>query len=500
MKKTLLIGLFAAFLGGFLLQLSSDQSDSTQMQANVLLSIREEQEEDSQKWRTADRFKYELIDKGDEIIYLDPGEEKTLSLTIKNTGKSKWYFDEEIEQKLVLGVIAPTTGENFFDSSKLLIEDSDGKTAIAPSDSTTIEIPIKAPAAPGVYKEEVKPLINDLRWLSENNGEKITWYFVVGGDFTQSYAYENSEALQNSLNVVIPQNGLKEITLKLKNTGETSWYDSGPFPIKLVTEDERAVQNFMLTESVVADLQERVVNPGETGTFRFEITPPTTQAADENPSYTLPLKLSIPGLLTFATQPINLNITVSNKVVALTFDDGYGDINPFIDVLNEQGVRGTFFILGVVAQARPDEMKRIVNEGHLLANHSYDHPDFRGLSASEIRWQLDAGRQAIITATDGYDPYPYFRYPYGARNASTDSTLTNDGWYWYNWTNGTGDFNYHESTSAGRSHILYYATAYPPERAIVLMHIISRSTLAVLPDIIASYREKGYAFVTVDEL
>lgn len=496
MKKTLLIGLFAAFIGGFLVQL---QSDSTQMQANVLLSIREEQEEDSQKWRTADRFKYELIDKGDEVIYLDPGEEKTLNLTLKNTGKSKWYFDEGIEQKLVLGVLTPTTREDFFDSSKLLVEDSDGKTSIAPYDSTTIEIPIKAPAVPGIYKEEIKPLIDGLKWLSENDKEKIVWYFVVGGDFTQSYAYELSNGetqSQGALNITIPKNGSKEVTLKLKNTGETSWYDDGPFPIKLVTEDEKAVQNFMLTESVVADLQENTVNPGETGTFRFEINAPASDVT----SYTLPLKLSIPGLLTFATPPVNLNITVSNKVVALTFDDGYGDIGPFIDVLNEQGVRGTFFMLGVVAQNRPDEMKRIVDEGHLLANHSYDHPDFRGLSAGEIRWQLDAGRQAIIDATGGYDPAPYFRYPYGARSSATDAVLTNDGWYWYQWTNGTGDFNYHENTAAGRSHILYYATAYPPERAIVLMHIISRSTLAVLPDIIQYYKDNGYAFVTVDEL
>jgi peptidoglycan/xylan/chitin deacetylase (PgdA/CDA1 family) len=145
-------------------------------------------------------------------------------------------------------------------------------------------------------------------------------------------------------------------------------------------------------------------------------------------------------------------------------------------------------------------MKAIIESGHLLASHSYIHPNFNTLSTSEIRNQLNTTRDAIINSTGGYDPYPYFRYPGGDHSQRTDAVLAEDGWEFFHWTNGTGDFKYRANTSAGRSHILYYATAGAPDKAIVLLHTMSKSTLAVLPDIINWYRDRGYAFVTVDQL
>ena len=156
-------------------------------------------------------------------------------------------------------------------------------------------------------------------------------------------------------------------------------------------------------------------------------------------------------------------------------------------------------MLGCVAQQNPDAMRRIVNEGHLLASHSYCHPDFRTLSADQIRWQLSETRK-IMQEITGYDVFPYFRYPYGAMNEKTHAVLKEEGWKYFHWTQSTGDYKHHGNTSEGRKQIFYYSTLNPPEQSIVLMHIISKSSLAILPEIIKWYRDHGYVFVTVDEL
>jgi peptidoglycan-N-acetylmuramic acid deacetylase len=235
--------------------------------------------------------------------------------------------------------------------------------------------------------------------------------------------------------------------------------------------------------------------PGETANFVFNISAPS-----EKGSYEIGMKLAIQDFFEFtASEPLIWGIDITTKVVALTFDDGYGDIDAFIDVLNEEGVKGTFFMLGYVAQANPEEMKRIVEEGHLLASHSVDHADFRTLGADSILWELNTTRDIMKEAT-GYDVYPYFRYPYGAHNSGNDAVLKDAGWKYFQWTNGTGDWKFHENTSYGRDYVYKYATLNPPDQAVVLMHVISQSTLAALPDIIDWYRDNGYTFVTVDEL
>ena len=501
MKKITALALFAIAASLLLVNLDGDISKLLKTQTLIENSDQDqvpEEEEDLSKYSITQRYRYEVSDQGKNPIYIDPDEEKNFTLTLKNTGKASWDLTEDAENYLVLGTYYPNNRESrlynenadeWLDPTRISIEDENDKEKIKPKQTLTFEFETKAPTSPGVYREEFLPLLSGLKWL---NTEKISWDIVVGGDFTQSYDYEIDD---QSSATTLPINGTKEVEITLENTGETPWYNDGPFPIKLVTEDEKSTQALNIDYAVVAEMKESFVQPGETATFELNLTSPGTTG-----SHQLILKLAIPGLFTLDAKPITYTITVSDKLVALTFDDGYGDIDAFLDVLNEENTKATFFMLGVVAQNNPEAMKRIVNEGHLLACHSYDHPDFRGLSASSIRWQMQACRDAIIEATDGYDPYPYFRYPYGARNAATNSVLEQDGWQNFHWTNGTGDFKYHASSSAGRSHILYYSTLNPPARANVLMHIISRSSLAVLPDIIARYKDMGYALVTVDEL
>lgn len=451
---------------------------------------------------SAKSYKYEIVEQNTDIIYLSPGEEKDIDLSLKNTGESEWDLSADAENRFVLGTYLPRNRESLFyndssgewkDATQIYIKDKDGKETISQNETVDFSFSIKAPENPGFYRENFTPFIVGLKGL---NNSIITFDIVVEGDFSESYDYEIVEKKEIKH---IGTNSTKEIELTIKNTGKVSWYQTASFPIKLIVDEDtdallfKPLEGWESNEIIANIIAKLEVKPGEMASFIFEITSPA-----EKGEYEFGTKLAIEELFVFP-EPIIWDINVRDKVVALTFDDGYGEIGPFLDILKEEDVKATFFMLGVVAQAKPDDMKRIVEEGHQLANHSYDHPDFRTLSEDSMKWQLDTTRD-IMKEITGIDPYPYFRYPYGAHGNSSDAVLASEGWQYFNWTNGTGDYKFHEDSAHGREHVYYFATLNPPDKAIVLMHIISKSTLGTLPDIIDWYRDHDYAFVTVDEL
>lgn len=86
------------------------------------------------------------------------------------------------------------------------------------------------------------------------------------------------------------------------------------------------------------------------------------------------------------------------KLLAITFDDGPGKYTgALLDGLAERGVHATFFVNGVNASGWPETLKRIVNEGHQLANHTYNHKNLNTCSAQTVAYEISAV-QALITA------------------------------------------------------------------------------------------------------
>ncbi len=103
-------------------------------------------------------------------------------------------------------------------------------------------------------------------------------------------------------------------------------------------------------------------------------------------------------------------------VVYLTFDDGPGPDTPkFLDLLAEHGAKATFFVTGRAVTTNPDTARRIVEDGHLIANHTWNHPRLSALSDAGIRSEFVRTTEVIETTT-GVTPTCY-RPPYGATNA-----------------------------------------------------------------------------------
>jgi peptidoglycan/xylan/chitin deacetylase (PgdA/CDA1 family) len=186
----------------------------------------------------------------------------------------------------------------------------------------------------------------------------------------------------------------------------------------------------------------------------------------------------------------------TRKVIALTFDDGWSARNGhlILNILERERVPATFFINGVYLAADPDLWREVAEDGFVAGNHTYFHHDVTKMSQAAIIRDLQWNAR-IWKAVTGQTMAPIFRPPYGARNAASDRAAAIAGYpdviLWDHPMNDTyrlSDYRLLRNAIAGRP------------GSIVLMHIGPDATPRVLTKVIASYRIRGYTFVTIPQL
>ena len=185
----------------------------------------------------------------------------------------------------------------------------------------------------------------------------------------------------------------------------------------------------------------------------------------------------------------------TEKVMTLTFDAGSdtGYAAQILDTLANKGVKASFGMTGTWAQANPALVRRMVNEGHHLINHSWDHPHFPEISTAERVSQLSRTEDLVHTLT-GVWMKPYFRPPFGEYDQATLTDLAANG-YTINvmWTTDTMGWD-----GATSSQILQKVLAEARPGGIVLMHVGAASQdAAALPAMIDQLRARGYRLQTV---
>ncbi len=189
------------------------------------------------------------------------------------------------------------------------------------------------------------------------------------------------------------------------------------------------------------------------------------------------------------------------KRVALTFDDGPdARYTPAIlDVLREQGVPASFFMIGNQIERYPEVVQRINAEGHLLASHSFTHANFGRLAPEEALFEIHSTEWAVFSLT-GRLP-ALFRAPYGEISEENMKMLIALGYKNIFWSVDTLDW-----TLKDPDQVLVNALSNTRRGAIILMHSNGGrdqnldATVDALPDLIYTLRAQGYEFVTVDQL
>ena len=190
------------------------------------------------------------------------------------------------------------------------------------------------------------------------------------------------------------------------------------------------------------------------------------------------------------------------KRIALTFDDGPDPrfSNDVLDVLKQYNVPATFFVLGSKAVANPEIVKRMQNEGHVIGNHTYAHPNL--VEESDLK-TLEREVTRTEDALNGIIGYrtKLFRPPYGFLYNELVEKLRDMNYYVIGWSVDSLDWQ-EDPPEVIASKVL--DNIHPG--AIILMHDGAESdgdrtnTIKSLHQIIPTLQEQGYEFVTVPEL
>ncbi|GAA2867046.1 hypothetical protein GCM10010517_26570 [Streptosporangium fragile] len=182
------------------------------------------------------------------------------------------------------------------------------------------------------------------------------------------------------------------------------------------------------------------------------------------------------------------------KCVALTYDDGPGpETGRLLDILAEYGARATFFSLGSNAAAHPELLRRMRDEGHLVANHTWSHRDLSALSTAMIADQLTRAQHAI-TQSVGQVP-TLMRPPYGMTDEQVAAVATRLGMSVVRWNVDSEDRDAPDPREIARRVV---DRAEPG--AIILMHDVHGATVDAAPEILRRLIDEGYTLVTVPEL
>lgn len=207
--------------------------------------------------------------------------------------------------------------------------------------------------------------------------------------------------------------------------------------------------------------------------------------------------LLITAVCSFSAQANINNVQTTQMLIALTFDDGPvpGDTEEILDILKREGAKCTFFVEGRRVADHPDIARRIIAEGHELANHSYTHPHLSKLPSIEAIREEIHQTQAVIEKQAKVSP-TLFRAPYFDIDERVTSVIEELGLPQVRASILTEDWK----KEITQKDVAQAVLEDPQPGDIALMHDWSASTIQALPGIIQELKKRGFTLVTVSDL
>ena len=189
----------------------------------------------------------------------------------------------------------------------------------------------------------------------------------------------------------------------------------------------------------------------------------------------------------------------SQKAIYLTFDEGYenGYSSKILDVLKEKDVKAAFFVTKSYIASNQELIKRMVDEGHVVGNHSVRHLSSPDLSDDELKNELTETADYFKEVTGQEMPH-VFRPPMGEFSERTLAVTQSLGYKTIFWSFAYRDWLVDEQP--GKQAAYDKIMAHYHNGAIPLLHAVSQSNTEALGDVIDSLREKGYTFASLEDL
>ena len=199
----------------------------------------------------------------------------------------------------------------------------------------------------------------------------------------------------------------------------------------------------------------------------------------------------------------------SEGKVSLTFDDGPDPlVTPqILDTLQAYDAKATFFVVGRYVEQHPDIVRRIVEEGHILGNHSNSHTSMSTLTAAQLHRELRKTQEAVDKALGYHYPMFVVRPPYGHpyQDGSDNLPLFKEvvrehGLFPVLWTPSPHDYLFDGQPGKIIRRLSRLRTAGKEHNEVLLLHDTKQQTADALPGVIELYKSEGMEFASVHEL
>jgi peptidoglycan-N-acetylmuramic acid deacetylase len=186
------------------------------------------------------------------------------------------------------------------------------------------------------------------------------------------------------------------------------------------------------------------------------------------------------------------------KKVYLTIDAGGPliEVDMMLKALKDNNVKANFFIAGYNIKQNPDYLKRLVNDGHFVANHTMTHKDMTLLTDNQIKSEITDFEKTYKDIT-GKEVEKYFRFPYGKYTMHDLSLISSMGYTSVFWSTAMKDW---EPRKNGADDPYNDIMNNLHDGNIILMHQGSKENMEALDRIIKAVKKAGYEFGTVNEL
>jgi peptidoglycan/xylan/chitin deacetylase (PgdA/CDA1 family) len=186
----------------------------------------------------------------------------------------------------------------------------------------------------------------------------------------------------------------------------------------------------------------------------------------------------------------------TERTIAISFDDGPAGekTDRILDILKEQDTTAAFFCIGKNIAGRETQLIRMIEEGHIIGNHSYSHhPLFDLFSPKRMLAELNTMSQSCKKLT-GLVPV-FFRPPYGVTNPNLKAAIVKGGFKSIGWS-----IRSYDTVIRNENRLVERIISSLKPGAILLLHDTQETTVQILPRLLKGIREKGYRVERLDKL
>lgn len=210
-----------------------------------------------------------------------------------------------------------------------------------------------------------------------------------------------------------------------------------------------------------------------------------------------------PELASQFTEPLDKfdAIYLGNRnepMIYLTFDEGYenGYSASILDTLKEKDVTAAFFVTMPYVKQNPELVRRMIDEGHIVGNHTVNHPSMPEVTDDEKLKQEIMGLHDYVKENFDYE-MTYLRPPKGEYSERTLKIAKDLGYTTVMWSSAYADWDV--KNQKGSDYAKQMILDYMHNGCVLLLHAVSKDNATVLGDVINSLRNKGYEFYSLDE-